>query len=103
MCRANCGVFQLNLYCCLSCPALLMSPHSCKDCLRDRVMAGSSKDDLRVHNTSCEENGFEDVGSMPCMCSLSIIVRRVTVKSNGISCCIFISLRCHGSTNDLLL
>lgn len=44
-----------------------MGPHSCKDCLRGRVMAGSSKDALRVSAANCEENGF-GVDSMPCTC-----------------------------------
>ena len=43
-----------------------MGPHSCKDCLRGRMMAGSSKDGLRVPSASCKENGFDDADSMPC-------------------------------------
>ena len=45
---------------------VLMGPHSCKDCLRGRMMAGSSKDGLRVPSASCKENGFDDADSMPC-------------------------------------
>jgi hypothetical protein len=44
-----------------------MGPHSCKDCLRGRMMAGSSKDGLRVPAAKCEENGF-GVDNTPCMC-----------------------------------
>jgi hypothetical protein len=69
--KSNCDMFQLNLCGCLCCLGVLMGPHSCKDCLQGCMMAGSSKDDLRVPVANCEENGFGDVDSMPCMCSLS--------------------------------
>jgi hypothetical protein len=53
-----------------------MGPHSCKDCLRGCMMAGSSKDGLKVPPASCKENGFGDIDSMPCRFSHSSDCKR---------------------------